>query len=182
MTFNRSGLAAVVLGAGTGLAAPSAAQAGFFEQLFGLAPQPSPYESGQTYEAPSRPQRAIRHARKHVAEAKPDHQKATDVYHDPSLRAGDAVMMKDGIHVFEGDRGSSHEGGDFVALDASQEVGGKQKAALAALDTTRNDPLRGHAAKPDTLASGRSAAVGAPVSAGYRITDARGASVRYVGP
>ncbi len=187
MAFNRSNVKFVsaVLGAGMTFAVPASAQAGFFEQLFGIAPQASPFESGRSYEAPARPleQRSTpHHARKHVADAKPNRQKPTDLFHDASLRPGDAVMMKDGIHVYQGEGGSVHDGRDFVAVDASRELNGRERAALVALDTTRNDPLRGREVQPDTLASGRSAAVGAPVSAGFKITDARGASVRYVGP
>ncbi len=52
---------------------------------------------------------------------------------------------------------------------------------LASVDATRNDPLA-KAAKPDTVASGRSAAVSAPIVAGIKFTDKRGVLVRYVGP
>ena len=101
--------------------------------------------------------------------------------HDVTLRSGDAIMMKDGIHIYEGDRASKHDSDEFVALDDSSDVTGKRRLALLAMDTTRNDPLRGNIA-PDTIASGRSASVSASVSPGFKITDVRGKSVRYVGP
>ena len=171
---------AIAISAIGGLFAPASAQAGFFEQLFGLespAPQPAPsYET----QRPMRVPRVYRH--KHVAlENRTGRQTPTDLMHDATLRPGDAVMMKSGIHIYEGDRASSHESDDFVALDDADRTSRKQREALLALDTTRNDPLRGEV-KPDTIASGRSASVSTPVSAGFKITDARGRSIRYVGP
>ena len=170
---------AIAVGLIGGLVSPGAAQAGFFEQLFGMQPVPQPAPSyGYGYEQAPRAPRVQR--RKRVA-ADTGKQKPTDLMHDATLRQGDAVMMKSGVHIYEGDRASVHESDEFVALDDAADVSRKQREALLALDTTRNDPLRGNFT-PDTLASGRSASVSAPISPGYRITDTRGRSVRYVGP
>ena len=176
----KASAAAAVLG---GLFAPGSAHAGFFEQLFGIqapAPQTAP-ESSYGYETAPRLPRV--HRRKHLAsvENRTGRQTPTDIMHDTTLRPGDAVMMKTGIRVYEGDRALHHDSDDFVALDDSAVVTRKQREVLVAIDTTRNDPLRGEVA-PDTIASGRSASVSTPVSAGYRITDVRGKSLRYVGP
>ena len=169
-----------------GLLAPSVAQAGFFDQLFGglqaPAPQPVPtYDYGS--ELPPSVRIVRPHHRKHVAvvDEKAGRQTPTDLMHDATLRPGDAVMMKSGIHIYEGDRAKTHESDEFVALDDA-DTSRKERDELLALDTTRNDPLRHGAVAPDTIASGRSASVSTPINVGYRITDAHGKSVRYVGP
>ena len=184
---NRRGTVVLAIGVVVGLAASSSgAQAGFLDQLLGVfqapvaAPQPS-YDYGRapTAFAP----REVRHLRKRVAAVsdKPVLQKTTGLMDDKTLRSGDAVMMKDGLHVYAGPEESRHSRDQFVPLDEARHVSSQDRVKLAAMDTTRNDPLV-TGVKPDTIASGRSAAVGVPVAAGYRITDAKGASVRYVGP
>ena len=164
---------------------PRPAHAGFFEQLFGIQPQ----QSAPTYEpqpaAPepySVPSYRNHPVKKRVAvESTPVRQKTTDLMHDASLRPGDAIMMKDGIHVFEGGHARQHDDTDFVALDNDRDLSKPERARLIATDVTRNDPLLLRTT-PDVIASGRSAAVANPISKGYRITDARGKSLRYVGP
>ena len=176
---------AVALGVAAALMVPGVAQAGFFEQLFGLqpqAPQPSPEPGyGYGYEAAPRPPRV--HHKRHLAEVdrKTGRQTPTDIMHDATLRPGDAIMMKDGIHVYKGDEASHHDADDFVGLDDAGKVSRRERQELVAMDTTRNDPLRGNLA-PDTIASGRSASVSTPITSGYKITDAHGKSIRYVGP
>ena len=188
--------------AGTSMAvllAPGTAQAGFLDQLFG-SPAPAPAAPTYSYEQPSAPSefytprvRSYRHSlavpvRRHEAKKvvaardleKPVLQQTTDLMSDKTLRPGDAVMMKDGLHVYDGRESAKHRAAQFVAIDAAK-LKGSDRSALVAMDTTRNDPLRG-AVAPDTVASGRSAAVGTPVVKGFKITDARGQSVRYVGP
>ena len=171
-------------------AVPASAHAeGFFDQLFGLTPQPAPqaapvpsygYDgSGYVQDAPvhHRPKRKVV-----VVDTKPKLQKPTDLMHDATLQTGDAVMMKDGLHVYTGDdRGAKHTRADFELLDAVRGMPKQERRALVAMDTTRNDPLR-DALKPDTIASGRSAAVASPVVSGTEIVDARGNKMRYVGP
>ena len=168
---------------------PGTAHAGFLDQLFGgfapQAPQPYTYEQPQApLDAPFAPQLPPpahrQHKRTAMIDSKPVRQKTTDLMHDVSLRPGDAVMMKDGIHVYEGDDAAKHTRQDFVSLDQA-DVTRKQRAELVAMDTTRNDPLR-KGLEPDTIASGRSASVASPIVKGFKITDARGKSVRYVGP
>ncbi len=184
---SRRGSVMLAIGVVAGLASmPTAAQAGFFDQLFGgfQAPAAAPIEASPSYNgavdvAPrSHIHRVVRIA---PVDSKPVLQKTTDLMHDKTLRAGDAVMMKDGIHVYAGRDGDRHNKGEFVTLDDARHVASKARVELAGLDVTRNDPLAvGNA--PDTIASGRSASVGTPTVAGYRITDVKGASVRYVGP
>lgn len=172
--------------------APATAHAGFLDQLFGGgAPQQAPsygYEQPQQYvdqpiyAAPMPAPVEVHRVKKHVAlNNKPVLQKTTDLMHDATLRPGDAVMMKDGLHVYEGAESSRHHSDEFVALGNDDDLTGKERAKLVQMDTTRNDPLRGEIT-PDTIASGRSASVATPIVAGYKITDARGMSVRYVGP
>ena len=167
-------------------ALPGSAHAGFFDDLFGggQAPQQAPATS---YDAPPSgdpaPYVIHRQRRKVVAQDdKPVLQKTTDIWHDKTLRDGDAVMMKGGLRIYSGSQGSRHVvASDFQSLDTSDEISRKQKMALLAMDGTHNDPLKSGAA-PDTIASGRSAAVASAISPGYAITDARGKAVRYVGP
>ena len=166
-------------------ALPGVAHAGFFDDLFGGG-QPRQQAPVYNYDMPASadpmPYEIHRQRKKVVVQDdKPVLQKTTDIWHDKTLRGGDAVMMKDGLHVYSGSDRSRHFASDFQRLDKSDEVSSKQKMALLALDGTRNDPLKSGAA-PDTIASGRSAAVASPIVSGYAITDARGKAVRYVGP
>ena len=174
---------------GLGLAAlPGTAQAGFFEQLFGAAPQSAPpvlapsygYDGPRAFEGAPVPHRAKRKVA--VADQKPKLQKPTDLMHDTTLQNGDAVMTKDGLRVYIGDEGAAkHKRDDFEPINAVDGMPKQERNALVAMDTTVNDPLRG-ALTPDTIASGRSASVASPVSAGHAVVDPRGKTVRYVGP
>ncbi len=184
---SRAGASAVAISLGVATL-PGTAHAGFLEQLFGMAPQEAPQVApapSYGYAAPHFEQDAPVHhrtKRKVVVDNKPKLQKPTDLMHDVTLQTGDAVMMKGGIQVYTGDdRESRHTAADFASLDEVRGVPKQERQALAAVDTTRNDPLRG-SLKPDTIASGRSAAVANPIVAGTEIVDARGAKVRYVGP
>lgn len=158
------------------------ARAGFFDQLFGGPPAAPAYEPSEAPQmAPSDAPVTRHRPRKKVArEIAPVKQTPTDLMHDKTLRPGDAVMMKDGLHVYDGPVARAHDRAEFVPV-AHADLPKTQRAMLLALDTTHHDPLRGRMT-PDTLASGRSAAVGVPVSQGYKITDAHGRSIRYVGP
>ncbi len=178
-------LAGISLFAAAIVAGPGPAQAGFFDQLFGGgAPNEPVYQSEpQRMDAPSAP--AVLQRRRPVkrvaVEQKPVRQTPTDLMHDRTLQPGDAVMMKTGIHVYTGREGATHRSSEFTRLDDARRVPAATKAVLASLDGTRNDPLA-KAAAPDTLASGRSAAVGSPIVAGMKFTDQRGVTIRYVGP
>lgn len=184
-----SSAAVSALAIGLGITAlPGVAHAGFLEQLFGGVQQEAPQAApapAYGYDAPRYIQDApVRHhaKRKVVVDDKPKLQKPTDLMRDATLQTGDAVMMKGGIHVYTGDdRESRHTKADFAALDDVRGVPKQERQALVAMDTTHNDPLRS-ALNPDTIASGRSAAVASPIVAGTEIVDARGAKVRYVGP
>ena len=184
---SRRGQTVLAIGVVAGLVTGSTgAQAGFFEQLFSgfqaQAPAPEPsydYNSAPRVPAPS----LVHHFRRRVASvsSKPVLQKTTDLMDDKTLRPGDAVMMKDGLHIYTGSEASTHERDQFVRLDEAHRLSDRERVRLASMDTMRNDPLM-HDNQANTIASGRSAAVGSPVVAGYRITDVKGASVRYVGP
>ena len=186
---SRRGTVLLAIGVVAGLAAaPTGAQAGFLDQLFGAFQAPAPVQQQHTYYAGEGTMSAPmfnerRHVRRHVAavSSKPVLQKTTSLMDDKTLRPGDAVMMKDGLHVYAGPKSSIHEPDQFVSLDDARHLSSKDRVKLAAMDGTRNDPLT-NGGNPDTVASGRSAAVSAPIVEGYRITDAKGASVRYVGP
>lgn len=168
---------------------PTSAHAGFFDQLFGGGAPSQPSYSQPAYNEPqpqlgSQPEPFVseqrRSAKRVVLDEKPVLQKTTDLMHDRTLRAGDAVMLKTGIHVYEGRDTSTHRSADFAPLDASR-VKSRERIALASMDGTRNDPLsKGQA--PDTLSSGRSAAVSTPIVVGVKFTDQRGKTIRYVGP
>lgn len=158
-------------------ATPASAQ-GFFEQLFGggfSAPTPAP---APQYNAPApgdpgffsdRPLPS-QQRRKKVADDKPVLQTPTDLMHDKTLQAGDAVMMKDGLHVYTGPESDHHTKRQFASLDATRAVGKGERLRLAALDPTKVAP---------GVQEARSAS---EIVTGYKITDARGRSVRYVGP
>ncbi len=180
-----AGASALALGLGLAMV-PGSAQAGFLDQLFGgapTAPQAAPAPSYQydepsfMHEAPARPR-----LKRKVVDAKPKLQKPTDLMHDATLQNGDAVMMKGGIEIYMGDDATGHHAkSDFEPIGDVDGVSKQERKALVAMDTTRNDPLRG-SLNPDTIASGRSAAVSSPVVAGHEIVDASGKTVRYVGP
>ena len=157
---------------------PGSAQAGFFEQLFGMQPAPEVQQpavaSPDVQFAPRRVHRAP--VRRKVATAV-----VTDLMHDKTLHRGDAVIMKDGLHVYRGSAQGTHEAHDFVPLDESG-LPRKERLTLAAVDTTRASVADKDAGAPGSLASGRSAAVSAPISEGTMVTDPRGGKVRYVGP
>ena len=180
-----AGASALAFGLGLAMM-PGSAQAGFLDQLFGgapTAPQAAPAPSYQydepsfMHEAPARP-----HLKRKVVDAKPKLQKPTDLMHDATLQNGDAVMMKGGIEIYMGDDATGHHAkSDFEPIGDVDGVSKQERKALVAMDTTRNDPLRG-SLNPDTIASGRSAAVSSPIVAGHEIVDASGKTVRYVGP
>ena len=165
---------------------PGPANAGFFEDLFGAhsTPQAPPsfgddaLVGGDGLQAP----REIHRHRKHVAmrDDKPVLQKVTDIWHDQTLRDGDAVMMKDGLHVYTGPSGEKPIARDLPRIDRA-DVPLKERALLVSMDTIRTDPPKSGMSL-DAVASGRSVAVTSSAVPGYRITDARGKSVRYVGP
>ena len=181
---------AIALAAGTALA-PASAHAGFFDQLFGggtsepAPPQAVPQGGGFTYDQMDQGYQAIPQrprAKKKVAavDRRPVLQKTTDLMSDPTLRPGDAVMMKSGVHIFAGDSDSHHDSRDFVALETAHHVAKDTKGQLIAMDVAHRAPMD-YAASTTTMLEGRSVG-GRAISDGYKITDVRGRSIRYVGP
>lgn len=174
------------------LAPTSASAAGFFEQLFGspatqsVAPSQNPalpLTSDQPSGDGGYPVDTHRSKRISVQDEKPVLQKPTDLMHDKTLRAGDPVMMKDGIHIYYGPEAGHHSSKQFVSLDAAH-VAPKTRNALVAMNTTDRDPLMDAPLREGRSVAGSATALSndLPISAGYKITDASGKSVRYVGP
>jgi hypothetical protein len=177
--------AVTTLGVAT-LGFTAGAQAGFFEQLFGAPPPPQPpapsYYQPEAPVAGPTPYVPHRHEhRREYVDTKPSLQKPTDLMHDKTLHPGDAVMMKTGIHIYTGREDALPNSDNFVPLDDATRIKPAERVALAAIDATRNDPLSKGTA-PDSLASGRSAAVAGPLVKGVEFTDQRGHTIRYVGP
>lgn len=199
----RPTLVAVAAASGLGMA-PGVAHAGFFEQLFGgvpgpapvVAPAPSPsYDQAQPSRQPVF--REIRRQRKKLAirehkdvgehkdvrehkEKTPVLQKTTDLMHDKTLRSGDAIMMKDGLRIYAGREGSKHVADQFRPLNDIRHLSAKERGELVAMDMSHAEPLLSY--KQAGLREGRSIVEAPPITSGYKITDARGKSIRYVGP
>ena len=169
------------------------ANAGFLDELFGgggAPTAPTPVPQGPSYNAPQpendgyRMLRPLPHHLKKksaaVVDKTPMLQKTTDLMSDKTLRPGDAIMMKSGVRIYDGPSTSHHDPDEFVALDEARRVPAKARDELVAMDMTRRAPLK-YVASNGTVVEGRSSA-GIALSQGVRITDARGRSVRYVGP
>jgi hypothetical protein len=173
---------------------PGVAHAGLFDMLFGGSQ--SRQEAPSIYAQPplddsyleTRPfEKMRRQQTKRVAtQPKEDHAaikeaaKSTDIFHDKTLRPGDAVMTANGVRVFEGDRGSRHDGDDFVKLSESQKMSREIRVSLDAINAHRSQPSWqvGEAELP--LQTGRSTAAPAPVQ--RTSTDKEGRTIRVVGP
>ncbi len=181
-----SGVAIVVFAAMT-LAAP--VQAGFFDSFLGGQSQPlfgfSRPSTGYGYGGPERPyyrQYRTHHVSRGPVEEKPmTRQEATDLMHDPTLRYGDAVMMKTGIAIYTGGRTASHDPEDFSPLHDVKRLKSSEKIALEAVDAARPDLLPG-AKSSSQLVSGRSSVSAVALVKGVMINDQNGKSIRYVGP
>ncbi len=185
-------LAAACLG--HALAFPGAAKAGLLDDLFGALFNPHSYRGYDAYPPPA-PGQDIRRkanrgrlglgqssaARKRAAAAarigQPVRlQGSVDLMEDDSLRKGDAVVTPAGIRVFTGYSSDRHKPEDFKRPSEIKGLAKSERKALAALDA------QGAAAgRMSALVTGRSAA-GRKLSAGELITDARGRTIRYVGP
>ena len=164
----------------------SDAQAGFFEDLFGSsasAPVQTASEPGVVARShANRPRRRVAHRdpkpdRALKVAASPVLQRTTDIFLDKTLRAGDAVMTKDGIRIYAGDKSSSsHEASDFVPLANARRVKKGARVALAAIDTAKGLDV----GRNLNIASGRSVAVNAAPS--DTMPRNAGTAIRYVGP
>lgn len=172
------------------LAFPASAQAGFLEDLFGSLFQPPPaYRDSPAWGAGGFRHRAHpwRHKSGHksaarkkiIAAAKPDTagpQQPVDIMADKSLRKGDAVMTQSGIRIFVGQSGDRHEPDEFRK---PSEVKGLSKSARKSLAVL--GPGDAAPPVPASIVTGRSA-TGRAITAGEIITDAKGKTIRYVGP
>ncbi|HEY8580989.1 MAG TPA: hypothetical protein VIL72_13950 [Beijerinckiaceae bacterium] len=186
-------LAAVMtVGAGA-LVAPAQAQ-GLFDALFGrrevYAPQPQFYP-GQSYDryeryAPQR--RAVRRAPVERAE-RPERQERTRVareepakpkkytppevlpgplgpfLRDPTLRRGDVVATSDGLMIYRGEGGSSHQAKDFVAVASGARYVGGKATDLAALDQAIRRQRHDRPTDNRTAPTSRLASAEAPIVA-----------------
>jgi hypothetical protein len=88
-------------------------------------------------------------------------------------------MTGAGIRIFVGDYGSHHDLTDFRMLSEIKGLSKRKRNALAALDSLGSNP--GANEGKSGMVTGRSATDSSIVT-GEMITDARGRSVRYVGP
>jgi hypothetical protein len=176
------------------LALPGSAQAGFFDELFGQLFRPPVYQSYRAYPPRGatpgyRPRwhhfghKAGRNVATHkrtIVVERPEkaveRQEPVDIMEDKSLRRGDAVMTVAGIRVFVGDSGDRHDPEDFRRPSEVRGLSKIERKALAALDTkgSASDLTGG-------IATGRSA-TDRKITAGEIITDAKGRTIRYVGP
>ncbi|MCI0598085.1 MAG: hypothetical protein L0Y50_05910 [Beijerinckiaceae bacterium] len=179
-----------------GLAFPGAAQAGFLDELFGQLFNPpsnrgyGAYPPQGQYWRPDPGYRRSSNSRKHglkgVARKKIFVAARTDqpagplapinLMEDGSLRKGDAVMTAAGIRVFVGYSGDHHEPEDFRKPIEIKRLSKVERKALAALDA--QDSATG---SMRAIVTGRSAA-GRKLTVGEVITDAKGRTIRYVGP
>lgn len=191
LVFSGRHAALIAVLAATSILASVPAQAGFFDQLFGggaepQAPIQQPATQGYSYDQPGLGESPLperhRAVKKKVAavDTTPKLQKTTDLMSDKTLRPGDAVMMKSGVHIFVGDRDSHHDASEFVALDAKHHGSKHDSGELVAMDVAHRAPLD-YIGGQTTMLEGRSVG-GRPINEGYKITDLRGRSIRYVGP
>ena len=184
---------AILISSLTSFASTQASAANFFEQLFGGGTPSSSYQPhvdipSPDFIAPLNPlhEPSVAHRRRHLAafSLEPVRQKTTDLMHDRTLRPGDAVVTKSGIEVYAGAETARHSMSQFVSLDDA-DISSKDKQKLSALDRTQVA-----SSSVEVLREGRSASDGSsrvvsdgvPVTKGFKVTDANGKSVRYVGP
>lgn len=173
---------------------PGVAQAGFFDFLFPQfrAPAPRFFESrpgyrqwggGPGYHRHSFHRHKVAVHRKIILADKTDHpvrpHAPINIMNDESLQEGDAVMTHAGIRIFVGDYGRHHKPSDFRKLSEIKGLSTRERKALAAFDAPGSNS--GGTGGKTGLVTGRSATDAAIVT-GETITDARGRTIRYVGP
>jgi hypothetical protein len=185
-------IAAVAAVLGQLVAFPAAAQAGFFDFLFGWVPQApaARYFGARPHHwhgrhwggglAFRRHEHEFSRGRLIVAD-RADHpqrpQGPVDLMDDESLRKGDAVMTPNGIRIFVGYSGSSHHAPeDFRIPSEVKGLSKRERKAFAGLDAQGSGT-----GVTSGAVSGRSA-IQRDVSVGQKITDSNGRTIRYVGP
>ncbi|MBO0734791.1 MAG: hypothetical protein J2P49_10865 [Methylocapsa sp.] len=167
------------------IACAGGAQAGFFDDLFGLFFRPPPY---RIYSAPAPRRHSWAHnPGKRTSEHKKTNlaktpaplmgpQKPVGIMEDETLRKGDAVVTENGIRIFAGAPGPHHEPRDFKKPTEIRRLSKTERKAFAALEV--KTPMAGDSNK---TVSGRSAAE--PSSNADRLVPGpEGRLIRYVGP
>ena len=107
-------------------------------------------------------------------------ERTTGILNDSSLRAGDALMTKDGLRVFAGSSGTMHETSQFVPLDKARHLSKQTRVKLAALDAAAHLET-GRVRSSFNVATGRSVAID-EVEQQRPHFDSGRQQVRYVGP
>jgi hypothetical protein len=142
--------------------APSAANAGFFESLFGGSPffqRPQPFVVQPYGQVPP-----PRHKPRAVEAEKPTPAeiaaiRATTLMTDKTLRDGDVVMTAQGIRIFEGPPGSRHTADDFIRIDQDRRLPKAERAELVAINAYRDAGDAWQEAGETPVRTGRSVAV-----------------------
>jgi hypothetical protein len=167
---------------------PSAANAGFFDFLFGPLHPPAAQPVYQSPPQPGYPRKkkaAAHRSRSLVAKIHPSHEgrgahlergAVVGLMDDDSLKNGDAVMTPAGLRIFTGSSGAHHSDDDFARISEIKGLSKTQRSALLFLDAGA-----ANAGQRPTLVAGRSVAEGGP-AAGEMIVDPKGNKIRYVGP
>jgi hypothetical protein len=165
---------------------PGVAHAGFFDFLFQQFQPPNPryFPRPPAYRPWGHANGFRRHkvvAHRNEKAGHPVRPHApVDIMNDESLQEGDAVMTRSGIRIFVGDYGSHHhKAGDFRKLSEIKGLSKRERKSLAELDAPRS--ISSTDDSKAGLVTGRSATE-AGLSAGKTFTDARGRTIRYVGP
>jgi hypothetical protein len=149
--FQRLALVAGVL-----LATLPEAHAGFLDFLFGH-PAPAPVQSPSELAPPSggkfsrRPVFRHKSAANHPSAArmkaalccKDGSDPINAVMNDPTLRKGDAVMLSQGMMVFEGSGNESvHHPSDFVVVPKAVSLSSKDRGRIMAVSSNRAQPAQ----------------------------------------
>jgi hypothetical protein len=137
------------------------AHAGFLDFLFGRsAPMPSPSElpspaAGGFSHGPVFRHKGVAH---HQSAARPKTASCCKdggdpiaaILNDPTLRKGDAVMMAQGMMIFEGSSSETpHQLSDFVAVPRAVSLSSKDRGRILAVSSKRTPPTEKPAAPVD---------------------------------
>jgi len=137
------------------------AHAGFLDFLFGRpAPMPSPSElppppAGGFSHGPFFRHKSVAH---HQSAARPKaalcckdgSDPINALLNDPTLRKGDAVMMMQGMMIFEGSSNeTSHQPSDFVVVPKAVSLNSKDRGRIMAVSSNRTAPMEKEASPLD---------------------------------